>query len=63
MNGIPGALQDLLSDEKKAFAYLITTEGADTHAFKYRGVGKYPNRKPDEQPVTYKIQPVKINTH
>jgi PPOX class probable F420-dependent enzyme len=132
MNGIPDTLQDLLSDEKKAFAHLatsmkdgtpqvtpiwfntdgeyilinsaagrlkdknmrarpdialcitdpsnsyryiqiqgrvveITTEGADAHidalAFKYRGVEKYPNRKPGEQRVTYKIQPVKINAH
>ena len=129
---IPEALQDLLSDERKAFVYLattmsdgtpqvtpiwfntdgdhilinsaagrikdrnmrsrpnvalciadpdnpyrylqlrgrvveITTAGADEHidalAFKYRGVEKYPNRKPGEQRVTYKILPTKIDAH
>ena len=45
----------------------ITTAGADEHidalAFKYRGVEKYPNRKPGEQRVTYKILPTKIDAH
>ena len=45
----------------------ITTEGADAHidtlAFKYLGREKYPYRKPDEQRVTYKIQPLKIDAH
>jgi PPOX class probable F420-dependent enzyme len=129
---IPEKLQDLLTDEKKAFAYLattmndatpqvtpiwfntdgeyilinsaagrikdrnmrarpnvalciadptdpyryvqiqgkiveFTTEGADAHidalAFKYLGKEKYPSRKPNEQRVTYKILPVKIDAH
>jgi PPOX class probable F420-dependent enzyme len=129
---IPEKLQDLLSDEKKAFVYLatimadgspqvtpiwfntdgeyilinsaagrikdknmrarpnvalcitdptdpyhylqihgkvveITTEGADEHidalAFKYRGENKYANRKPDQQRVTYKILPLKVDAH
>ena len=45
----------------------ITTEGADEHidalAFKYTGREKYPNRKPGEQRVTYKILPTKIDAH
>ena len=45
----------------------ITTEGADAHidalAFKYLGKKKYPNRKPGEQRVTYKIEPLKIDAH
>jgi len=45
----------------------IKTEGADAHidalAFKYMGKEKYPYRKPDEQRVTYKILPVKIDAH
>ena len=45
----------------------VTTEGADHHidvlAFKYTGKEKYPNRKSDEQRVTYKILPTKINAH
>jgi PPOX class probable F420-dependent enzyme len=45
----------------------FTTEGADAHidalAFKYLGKEKYPNRKPDQQRVTYKIQPLKIDAH
>ncbi len=45
----------------------ITTEGADEHidalAFKYTGREKYPNRKPGEQRVTYKILPIKIDAH
>ena len=45
----------------------ITTAGADAHidalAFKYLGKEKYPFRKPDEQRVTYKILPVKIDAH
>lgn len=44
-----------------------TTQGADAHidalAFKYLGKDKYPSRKPDEQRVTYKIQPLKIDAH
>lgn len=132
MLNIPEKLQDLLSDDKKAFAYLgtsmgdgtpqvtpvwfnadgeyilinsaagrvkdknmrarphvalciadpgdpyrylqiqgkvaeITAEGADAHidalAFKYLGKEKYPYRKPGEQRVTYKIQPMKIDAH
>jgi len=45
----------------------FTTESADEHidslAFKYLGKEKYPYRKPDEQRVTYKIQPIKIDAH
>lgn len=45
----------------------VTTKGADTHidalAFKYLGKEKYPYRKPNEQRVTYKIQPLKIDAH
>ena len=45
----------------------FTTDGADAHidalAFKYWGKEKYPNRKPDQQRVTYKIQPLKIDAH
>ncbi len=45
----------------------ITTEGADDHidalAFKYTGKEKYPFRKPEEQRVTYKILPTKIDAH
>jgi len=45
----------------------ITTEGADDQidklAFKYTGLEKYPNRKPGEQRVTYKILPIKIDAH
>ena len=45
----------------------ITTEGADDHidalAFKYLGKDKYPYRKPNEQRVTYKIKPLKIDAH
>jgi PPOX class probable F420-dependent enzyme len=64
-----------ITDPSNSYRYIqiqgrvveITTEGADAHidalAFKYRGVEKYPNRKPGEQRVTYKIQPVKINAH
>jgi len=129
---IPEKLQDLLSDEKKAFVYLattmadgspqvtpiwfntngeyilinsaagrikdknmrarpnvalciadpadpyhylqihgkvveITTEGADAHidalSFKYKGEDKYANRKPEQQRVTYKILPLKVDAH
>jgi PPOX class probable F420-dependent enzyme len=45
----------------------ITTEGADAHidalAFKYLGKEKYPYRKPSEQRVTYRIQPLRIDAH
>ena len=45
----------------------FTTQGADEHidklSFKYRGTEKYGNRKPGEQRVTYKIQPIKIDAH
>ena len=45
----------------------FTTEGADDHidalAFKYTGKEKYPWRKPEEQRVTYKILPIKIDAH
>jgi len=45
----------------------FTTEGADAHidalAFKYLGKEKYPSRKPNEQRVTYKIQPLKVDAH
>jgi PPOX class probable F420-dependent enzyme len=45
----------------------ITTEGADAHidalSFKYLGREKYPNRKPNEQRVTYKIKPLKVDAH
>lgn len=42
-----------------------TTEGADEHidalCLKYTGRDKYPWRKPNEQRVTYKILPIKID--
>jgi PPOX class probable F420-dependent enzyme len=45
----------------------ITTEGADAHidalAFKYLGKDKYPYRRAEEQRVTYKVQPLKLNTY
>jgi PPOX class probable F420-dependent enzyme len=45
----------------------ITTEGADDHidalAFKYLGKDKYPFRQPEEQRVTYKIKPLKVDAH
>lgn len=44
-----------------------TTAGADAHidtlAFKYTGKEKYPFRKSEEQRVTYKILPTKIDAH
>ena len=44
-----------------------TIEGADEHidalSFKYTGNKKYRSRNPDEQRVTYKIQPTKIDAH
>lgn len=44
-----------------------TTKGADDHidqlSFKYTGREKYTSRKPNEQRVTYKIQPIKIDAH
>lgn len=64
-----------IADPSNAYRYLqirgkvveITTEGADDHidalAFKYRGVSKYPSRKANEQRVTYKILPTKIDAH
>jgi PPOX class probable F420-dependent enzyme len=64
-----------IADPYNAYRYLqirgnvveITTEGADAHidalAFKYLGKEKYPNRKPNEQRVTYKIMPTKIDAH
>ena len=45
----------------------ITTEDADSHidalAFKYLGKDKYPYRRAEEQRVTYKIQPLKVDAH
>jgi PPOX class probable F420-dependent enzyme len=45
----------------------ITTEGADAEidalAFKYLGKDKYPFRQPEEQRVTYKIKPLKVDAH
>jgi PPOX class probable F420-dependent enzyme len=45
----------------------ITTLGAEAHidrlAFKYMGKDKYPFRKPEEQCVTYKIRPLKLDAH
>jgi len=45
----------------------ITTEGADDQidalAFKYLGKDKYPFRQPEEQRVTYKIKPLKVDAH
>jgi len=45
----------------------ITTEGADAHidalAFKYLGRDKYPFRKSEEQRVTYKVLPLKIDAN
>ena len=64
-----------ITDPSNPYRYLqihgkvveYTTEGADEHidklAFKYRGTEKYGNRKPSEQRVTYKIQPIKIDAH
>jgi PPOX class probable F420-dependent enzyme len=132
MKGIPEKFQDLLTDERKAYAYLatimpdgtpqvtpvwfnvsgesilintaagrikdrnmrarpnvaiciadpadpyryvqikgmvaeVTTEGADDHidalSYKYTGNKKYPWRNSNEQRVTYKIQPIKIDAH
>lgn len=44
----------------------ITQDGADAHidslAKKYLGVDKYPNRKPGEVRVIYKIRPDKVAT-
>ena len=44
----------------------ITQDGADAHidslAKKYLGVDKYPNRKPGEVRVIYKIRPEKVST-
>ena len=44
-----------------------TTEGADAHidalSFKYTGRDKYSNRTAEEQRVTYKILPAKIDAH
>ncbi len=64
-----------ITDPSNPYRYLqihgkvveYTTEGADEHidklSFKYRGTEKYANRKPGEQRVTYKIQPIKIDAH
>jgi len=45
----------------------FTTDGADKHidelAFKYLGVAKYPNRRPDEKRIIYKILPEKVDAH
>ena len=44
----------------------ITEDGADAHidslAKKYRDVEKYPNRRPGEVRVTYKVEPLHVNT-
>lgn len=64
-----------ITDPENPYRYLqikgkvveYTTEGADEHidklSFKYRGTEKYSSRKPGEQRVTYKIQPIKIDAH
>ncbi len=64
-----------ITDPSNPYRYLqiqgkvvgYTTEGADEHidklSFKYRGTEKYGSRKPNEQRVTYKIQPIKIDAH
>jgi PPOX class probable F420-dependent enzyme len=64
-----------IADPKDPYRYIqiqgrvveVTTEGADAHidalAFKYLGKEKYPFRKSEEQRVTYKILPLKIDAH
>ena len=45
----------------------FTTEGADDHidalTLKYRGIPKYPSRRPGEQRIKYKIQIEKVDAH
>jgi len=64
-----------ITDPENPYRYLqikgkvveYTTEGADEHidklSFKYRGTEMYGSRRPSEQRVTYKIQPIKIDAH
>ena len=64
-----------IADPEDPYRYLqiqgkvveITTNGADAHidalAFKYLGKDKYPYRRTEEQRVTYKIQPLKVDAH
>ncbi len=64
-----------IADPKDPYRYIqiqgrvveVTAEGADAHidalAFKYLGKKKYPFRKSEEQRVTYKILPLKIDAH
>ena len=45
----------------------FSTKGADDHidalAAKYKGVPKYPSRKPGEKRIIYKIKPIKVDAH
>jgi PPOX class probable F420-dependent enzyme len=45
----------------------FTSVGADAHidslSLKYDGIPKYPNRKPGEKRIIYKILPEKIDAH
>jgi PPOX class probable F420-dependent enzyme len=64
-----------IADPKNSYRYLqirgkvveITTEGAEEHIntlnFKYHGTRQYKKSRPDEQRVTYKIQPEKVDAH
>ena len=63
-----------IQDPQNAYRYLeirgkvveITEVGADAHidvlAKKYLGLDTYPNRKPGEQRVIYKIEPQRFST-
>ena len=63
-----------IQDPDNAYRYVevrgtvvdITESGADEHidalAKKYMGVDKYPLRKPGEQRVIYKIEPLHVST-
>ena len=62
-----------ISDPDNPYRYLqirgriveITQDGADAHidslAKKYLGVDIYPNRRPGEVRVTYKVEPLHVN--
>jgi PPOX class probable F420-dependent enzyme len=64
-----------IADPSNPYRYLqvhgqvveFTTEGADEHidalALKYRGLAKYPYRKPGEVRVMYKIRVEKVDAH
>ena len=42
---------------------MLARINVDALAFKYLGKEKYPKRKPNEQRVTYKILPLKVDAH